>query len=726
MARRLTLTLLASMLALTIALAAVSGAQSFARARRDYQGMGCENALLGARIVQYVMEKAEGNGLFDHETLFHARYKPIDGQGPAQYHTDYDFYFDRNVTTILDAFLQADNIYYAYVISDDGYIPSHTEEAVAKTRRPPEACLAARHSPGQNGVHQSPVERQFYEFHAPITVDGQHWGEFRVGIPTALVTNGTIDSVRSTLAVTCALALVVVGLTLVLVRRSLRPLRILTDATRRMAAGDRSARCAYCERDELGVLAGAFNGMAEKIAQAHDHLELQVRERTEDLETANRSLQTEITERKRVEDDRCESEARLKIIVDSLQAGVVLIDRATHMVVDANPAALSMFRAPRDTVIGHICHKFICPAGRGRCPVTDLGEAVDDSERMLLTADGQRTPVLKTVVPVTLRGHDYLLESFVDISDRKRVEGELAAHRERLEELVRERTQKLMEAERQVLQGEKLASVGRLAAGVAHEINTPIQYVGDNLRALADSYEDIRAVIGEYRALVQLVAAAGTSPEVAARAQAAEQEHDLEFILEDAPKAVSQGLEGVQRVANIVRAMRDFSHVKGGEISSVDLNHCLQSTLTVARNEYKYVADVETDFAELPNVECYAGELNQVFLNILVNAAHAIQDTGKRGQITVTTRVAGEQVEIAIADTGVGIPEEIRNKIYEPFFTTKEVGRGTGQGLSIAHQIVVGVHGGQLTCESVVGAGTTFRIRLPLRLAAQVPPGEAS
>ena len=141
------------------------------------------------------------------------------------------------------------------------------------------------------------------------------------------------------------------------------------------------------------------------------------------------------------------------------------------------------------------------------------------------------------------------------------------------------------------------------------------------------------------------------------------------------------------------------------------------STLTVARNELKYVADVETDFGELPMVECYRSELNQVFLNILINAAHAIQDTGRRGKIAITSRADGEYVEIAFADTGVGIPEEIRSKIYEPFFTTKEVGRGTGQGLSIAHQIVVGRHGGQLLCESTVGAGTTFRIRLPVKLA---------
>ncbi len=307
MARRLTLTLMAGMLALTIALSAVSGGRSFARARREYQSIGRQDAVLGARIVQYVMEKAEGNGLFDHETMFHARYKSVAGPVPARYHTGYDFYFDRNVTTILDAFLRADNIYYAYVISDDGYIPSHTEEAVAKTRHPPEACLTAPHLPGPNGVHESPDARQFYEFHAPIAVDGQHWGEFRVGIPVALVTNGMIESVRSTLAVTCTLALVVVGLTFVLVRRSLYPLHTLTAATLRMAAGDLSVRCAYRGRDELGTLAGSFNGMAEKIAQARDHLEQQVLERTADLEAANRSLQSEVSERK-------QAEARLRAI----------------------------------------------------------------------------------------------------------------------------------------------------------------------------------------------------------------------------------------------------------------------------------------------------------------------------------------------------------------------------------------------------------------------------
>jgi signal transduction histidine kinase len=312
----------------------------------------------------------------------------------------------------------------------------------------------------------------------------------------------------------------------------------------------------------------------------------------------------------------------------------------------------------------------------------------------------------------------------VDISERKGTEDMLSRHQEMLEDLVKERSEKLLEAQRQVLQGEKLASVGRLAAGIAHEINTPIQYAGDNLHAISDFLQDLRAVVACYRQGVDRLAKADISSEFVVMAKAAEQKHDLNFILEDAPKAVVQALEGVQRVAQIVRAMKDFSHMKGGSSSNIDINRCLESTLTVARNEYKYHADVQRTFGELPLIACYPSELNQVFLNLLINAAHAIQDTGRRGLITVTTRADGDWIEISIADTGTGIPENIREKIYEPFFTTKEIGKGTGQGLFIARQVVERKHGGTLTCESELGKGTTFRIRIPVKLANAEDPKE--
>jgi PAS domain S-box-containing protein len=430
-----------------------------------------------------------------------------------------------------------------------------------------------------------------------------------------------------------------------------------------------------------------------------------------------------LTEAKRQQAEEAlrESESRLKTIVEAIQAGLLVIDAETHVIVEVNPAALAMLGAPREDVVGRKCHQYVCPAQQDRCPVADLGQTLDRAERTLIKADGKRVSILKTVVPILLHGRKHLLECFIDITERKQVEAELAAHREGLEELVAQRTRQLLEAERQVLQTEKLASVGRLAAGVAHEINTPIQYVGDNLHALADIFQDLRGLVDQYRALADMAAGAQLNPEAVELIRAAEEEIDLPFVLEDAPKAIAQGLDGVQRVASIVRAMKDFSHVKGGVVASVDLNHALQSTLTVAKNEYKYHADVETDFGDLPSVECYPSELNQVFLNLLVNAAHAIEDKGGgRGKITITTREAGSEVEIAITDSGVGIPPEIRDKIYDLFFTTKPVGRGTGQGLYLAHQIVVTKHGGTLACESEVGVGTTFRIRIPVRLA--IPP----
>jgi len=304
----------------------------------------------------------------------------------------------------------------------------------------------------------------------------------------------------------------------------------------------------------------------------------------------------------------------------------------------------------------------------------------------------------------------------------REVQEALAADRARLEQLVGTKSEELLEAQRQVLQNERLASVGRLAAGVAHEINTPIQYVGDNLRALSDFFNDLTSLVAKYRDLVHLAKSGQLTPAAIDDIAAAEEQHDLAYIMDDAPKAIEQGLEGVARVAHIVRAMKDFSHVDREEVSSIDVNRALENTLTVARNEYKYVADVETDFGELPAVQAYTGELRQVFLNLIVNAAHAIAETQRRGRITLRTRADGDHVEITIADTGCGIPDEVRDRVFDPFFTTKAVGKGTGQGLNIAHNIVVGKHGGELTFESEIGRGTTFWIRLPVRVEAESAP----
>jgi two-component system, NtrC family, sensor kinase len=271
-----------------------------------------------------------------------------------------------------------------------------------------------------------------------------------------------------------------------------------------------------------------------------------------------------------------------------------------------------------------------------------------------------------------------------------------------------------MKMELDLRHAQKLESVGRLAAGIAHEMNTPIQFVGDNLRFLTDAFADLNGLLGR----VQNLAEAPDSHPALAEIGEALRAADLEYLSQEVPQALSQSLGGIARVGTIVQAMKDFAHPPQMHKSPADLNQALTSTLVVARNELKYVAEVKTDFGELPLVECHLNDLNQVFLNLLVNAAHAIADradrSGQKGTIGVETRQNGDWVRIAISDTGCGIPEDIRDRVFDPFFTTKEVGRGTGQGLAIARSIVVDRHGGNLTFETEVGRGTTFFISLPV------------
>jgi two-component system NtrC family sensor kinase len=272
---------------------------------------------------------------------------------------------------------------------------------------------------------------------------------------------------------------------------------------------------------------------------------------------------------------------------------------------------------------------------------------------------------------------------------------------------------------------QKLESVGRLAAGMAHEINTPIQYVGDSVYFLRSAFEDLSKLFSlAHKAARQLAERVGDQ-EVLGTLDACEQAIDFDFVRQEVPKAFERTLEGVERVGGIVRAMKEFAHPDATEHSPADINHALETTLTVARAEYKYTATVETRFGVLPAVVCNVGELNQVFLNLIVNAAHAIHDSGKdvaSGRIIIETETSEGWALIAITDNGCGIAQENIDKIFDPFFTTKEVGRGTGQGLAIARAIVVDKHGGQLDVTSEPGAGTRFTLKLPVAGRAKVSP----
>jgi PAS domain S-box-containing protein len=278
--------------------------------------------------------------------------------------------------------------------------------------------------------------------------------------------------------------------------------------------------------------------------------------------------------------------------------------------------------------------------------------------------------------------------------------------------------------ESELRQSQKLTAVGQLASGIAHEINTPTQYVSDNTRFLQKAFEDLLALNDKYGELLSAARQGKVTEELLAEVASCRENADFEFLAQEIPQAIRQSLEGIERVTKIVRAMRDMAHPDSGEKVATDINRAIESAVTVSRNEWKYVADMVLDLdPELPPVPCLSGEFSQVILNIIINAGQAIAEvvgdgSSGNGRITISTRRQGQWVEVRISDTGPGIPEEVRSRIFEPFFTTKEVGKGTGQGLTISRSVIVDKHGGALTFETETGKGTTFIIRLPVGEAA--------
>lgn len=408
-------------------------------------------------------------------------------------------------------------------------------------------------------------------------------------------------------------------------------------------------------------------------------------------------LSVHLAERRRAEEALERSEEHARMLFATIPLPVWVCDLDTLDFLEVNQAAVEHYGYSRDAFL-HMKIADIQPPEeleRLAAAVCRVRQSKHFSwVRKHRTQDGRVIQVELSSHTLRYDGHEAALVVAQDVTARTRLEMDLR-------------------------HAQKLEAVGGLASGIAHELNTPIQFVGDNTRFLQGAFADVVKLLTNYHQLHQAVvngeAAGGLAEDVAE----AEKTADLDFLLEEIPKALAQSLDGVTRVATIVQAMKGFAHTNRGEKAATDLNKALQNTLTVARNEIKYVADVDTDLQELPLVQCDGGDMNQVFLNLLVNAAHAIKDSGttngQKGRIGVRTDCEGDQVVISISDTGCGIPENIHHKIFEPFFTTKEVGRGSGQGLAIARNIVVERHGGSLTFDTEVGRGTTFTIRLPIR-----------
>jgi PAS domain S-box-containing protein len=411
-------------------------------------------------------------------------------------------------------------------------------------------------------------------------------------------------------------------------------------------------------------------------------------------------LAREIAHRKRIADALSDSQNRMMAINDSLYEGVLVFDENGHIAL-SNRAADRLLsdeeKLPSrdlDAVMRLVLDEQAIVFSKGPFrQVIQEGVGIQDEDAVFVRRDGKPVAVAYACVPLLEKdGVQGAILSFRDIGAFK-------------------------QAQRDALQASKLASVGQLAAGIAHEINTPIQYIGDNLRFLSNAFQSL---VGLLKRSEQLLGdLEGEQAEQARSAlERAREQADADYLLENIPEATRQSLEGAGQVARIVLAMKEFSHPGERAKAEVDINRAVENTVAVSRNEWKQWANLETTLEEtLPRVNCLAGEINQVLLNLVVNAAHAIEEAkrGANGRIGITTRrIDDDRVEIAIEDNGIGMTEATIEQIFDPFFTTKKVGKGTGQGLSICRDVIVAKHGGRISVNSTPGAGSRFSVILPI------------
>ncbi|MEZ6191223.1 MAG: ATP-binding protein [Phycisphaerales bacterium] len=437
---------------------------------------------------------------------------------------------------------------------------------------------------------------------------------------------------------------------------------------------------------------------ADKLIKQLDNAQGDHRKAVSALETQLDAIRGEL---RTTTENLAKREARLSQIINTANDAFLSTDIA-GTINEWNSTAETLFGWTQAEMIGKPISSIVRPdesfeQTHGQACLTAILGVLGEQQRgeiIGIHRDGNRFPV-EVSISVMVDEESFIFNAFIhDISAKAAMQ-------------------------RQLSQAQKLESIGQLAAGIAHEINTPTQYIGDNLEFLQDTFNNLITLVNQQQALLDAAKAGPVPAQVLRQTEDVTRNADLAFVLEETPGALAAARDGVTRISNIVNAMKEFAHPGVENMTSIDLNRAIMSTATVCQSEWRYVADLVTELdPDLPPVPCLPGELNQVFLNIIVNAAQAIDGvkstSGNKGLIKIKTHALDDHVLVEITDNGPGIPEEIRTRVFDPFFTTKEVGKGSGQGLSIAHSVVVDKHGGALTVTSEPGKGTTFQIKLPL------------